>query len=366
MGKREFLQLAHTYSGKKHGIAGWYMSEKLDGMRCLWDGGFTRGMLCSNVPFANVEKHNRFVVKPVATGLWTRYGQPIHAPAAFLDRLPPVILDGELYAGRNMFQHVVSACKKHEPIDSEWDRISYQVFDVPRSDEVFADGVINNINFKKIFKGIDVPVFDQPSSNCGFASRIKWVETVKARWGLKGAWNIHKQHQLPFSSAEAVAAMEAFLDEVLSKGGEGLILKSPNCLWLPERCHTMLKYKPYLDAEGTVIGYTWGKETDKGSKLLGLMGNLILMQDNGMRLELSGFTNEERKMTFLDGYHYDGTPGNVAGGQDASGQGSLHPGEPVAKHIHNPKFPLRSRITYKYRELTDDGVAKEARYWRKA
>ena len=41
---REFVQLAQVYDPKKHGIAGWFVSEKLDGMRCLWDGGITRGL----------------------------------------------------------------------------------------------------------------------------------------------------------------------------------------------------------------------------------------------------------------------------------------------------------------------------------
>lgn len=39
--KRQFLMLAHDYDPKKHSILGWYMSEKLDGLRAWWDGGIT-------------------------------------------------------------------------------------------------------------------------------------------------------------------------------------------------------------------------------------------------------------------------------------------------------------------------------------
>ena len=44
MTRREFLQLAKSYNPEKNKIAGWYLSEKLDGTRCFWDGGITRGM----------------------------------------------------------------------------------------------------------------------------------------------------------------------------------------------------------------------------------------------------------------------------------------------------------------------------------
>lgn len=358
MAKREFLQLAHTYNPKKHGVAGWFLSEKLDGMRALWDGGCSRDMPASEVPFANVEKHARFVVQPLATGLWSRYGQVIHAPGWFLDSLPPVILDGELYAGRGKFQHVVSTVKRLEPISSMWQEITYSVFDAPRADEVFADGLINNTNFKKTFKDVvsKVAVCDQPLRFSGFASRYKWLQALRLRFSSEN-WMLHEQIQLPFKTSDALLTIDKTLDDIIVFGGEGVILKSPSNLWEPQRCHTMLKHKAIHDAEGTVIGYTWGRETDKGSKLLGLMGALIIQQDNGKRLELSGFTDEERVMSYSNGAECPAL---------ASAEGHLHPGAEVTAPIHNPSFPRGSRITYKYRELTDDGVAKEARYWRKA
>ncbi len=49
MPRRELLQLAHTYKPDKHKIAGWYISEKLDGTRCFWDGGLTSGLIESTI-----------------------------------------------------------------------------------------------------------------------------------------------------------------------------------------------------------------------------------------------------------------------------------------------------------------------------
>ena len=358
MGKREFLQLAHVYDPKKHGIAGWFASEKLDGMRALWDGGITRGMLCADVPWANTEKHARFKVQPVSTGLWTRYGQPIHAPAYFLNALPKCILDGELYAGRNRFQHVVSATKKHEPILSEWEPIRYMVFDSPNPHVVFGPGKINNTNFKKTIPTITaLDFFPRQRTNMDwtFQQRLKFLLSLQDHGPV---WTVHDQMQLLFKTADAIEIMEVMLDNVLKGGGEGLILKSPSNIWLPERQHDVLKVKNCQDAEGTVIGYVWGKRTGLGSKLLGLMGGLILKQDNGKELEISGFTNEEREMAWCEESTVEDW------GKDVHHVGASFAGQKVQENIHNPMFPRGTRITYKFRELTDDGVAKEARYHR--
>src|SRR5262249_53879808 len=133
---------------------GWYLSEKLDGMRAYWDGGITRGMSCYEVPFANVEKDGRYVTPPKATGLWTRYGKPIQAPLWFLDELPKFPLDGELTMGRGTFQDVISACRRIEPRDADWEKVSYRVFDLPDYGDTFRDGNLSTPNFTKSFAGI--------------------------------------------------------------------------------------------------------------------------------------------------------------------------------------------------------------------
>ncbi len=45
MARRVLLMLATPINFDKHTFGGWYMSEKLDGGRCFWDGGLTRGFL---------------------------------------------------------------------------------------------------------------------------------------------------------------------------------------------------------------------------------------------------------------------------------------------------------------------------------
>ena len=352
MPKREFLMLAHKYEPGKYGIANWLMSDKLDGVRAFWDGGLTRGMSAIVVPWANVEKDSRLLTERYATGLWTRYGHPIHAPRWWLDRLPPIPLDGELWAGVSSFQRVVSITKCLIP-GPEWRSIKYMVFDSPSLDTVFADGEIKVTNYKKVLRDCASQFGSRWSSNKdlrSFERTLSLLETLDQN----ETFQVHRQEVLPFSTSQAIARVSDRLDEVTSAGGEGLMLRAPHSLWTPARAHTLLKVKGLHDMEGTVVGCTHGRRTELGSKLLGKMGALILKLDSGVRLELSGFTDEERALTTADG--------DVVKAREFA---EAHPGEDAPLWILPSKFPIDSRVTFRYRELSDDGVPKEARYLRR-
>ena len=117
--RREFLQLADHYDPHKHDVAGWFVSEKLDGTRCFWDGGITRGLPTEQVPWASIidpkTGQKKAKIKPLSTGLWSRYGNPIMAPDWWLNQLPCCPLDGELWAGRGKFQLCRSICGGDTP-----------------------------------------------------------------------------------------------------------------------------------------------------------------------------------------------------------------------------------------------------------
>jgi ATP-dependent DNA ligase len=135
---------------------------------------------------------------------------------------------------------------------------------------------------------------------------------------------------------------------ILDKGGEGLVVRDPEQRWIPKRSRGLLKYKPFSDDEGTITGFVSGRKTEKGSKLLGLIGALIL-DYKGKRLELSGLTNEEREFSCA---HY-------------TRYATSHPGEDMLADAQGRFFKVGDKVTFKYRELSDDGLPKEARYWRK-
>eukprot|EP01064_Diplonema_japonicum_P034409 TRINITY_DN7111_c0_g2_i4.p1 TRINITY_DN7111_c0_g2~~TRINITY_DN7111_c0_g2_i4.p1 ORF type:complete len:679 (+),score=205.47 TRINITY_DN7111_c0_g2_i4:745-2781(+) len=88
---------------EKRNLAGWYTSEKLDGVRAYWDG-------------------ERFL---------SRNGNCFTAPDWFKKDIPPgVHLDGELFGGRGKFQTTVSVVKSSNKHDG-WKNLTYEVFDIP-------------------------------------------------------------------------------------------------------------------------------------------------------------------------------------------------------------------------------------------
>src|SRR5262249_52968060 len=119
MARREFLQLAKTYRPGKDKIGGGDLSEEADRTPRFLDGGPTPGVPTEQVPWASIPDPKtgkpKSKVKPLATGLWSRYGNPIIAPDDFLNLLPCVPLDGELWAGRGSFQLCRSICGGDSP-----------------------------------------------------------------------------------------------------------------------------------------------------------------------------------------------------------------------------------------------------------
>lgn len=361
MAKREFLMLAHVFSAHKHGVAGWMLSEKLDGMRCFWDGGVSRGLPKVEVPWANVDKDERYLTQPIATGLWSRYGNVIHAPDWWLDALPPIMLDGELFTVRGDRQRLMSTVKDLVP-GIGWDDVRFFVFDSPPPEVIFANGDITGVNYNKVMDGSEswfqsrAQLRWQASSASVFGSIYKRLCRELADCDEKIV-RVLRQIELPYGVG-ALDAMYASLDVFVERGGEGVILRDPHSWWIPERAKTMLKVKKYLDAEARVIGYTTGRQTDKGSKLLGLMGALVVEYD-GKRLELSGFTDEERTL--------DWTPGECRAELECSPVewAIENPGQEVPDWIQAAHYPRGSVITFTFRDLSRDGIPQEARYQRK-
>lgn len=354
MAKQEFVQLAHTFEPDKHMIAGAFMSEKLDGERAIWDGGISRGLPASQVPYANTVKDYRLKEPPIATGLWSRTGKVIHAPDWFLDLLPPFPLDGELWAGRKNWQQLSSIVSQRVP-DDRWRLVEYKIIDSPPWEALLKPRTIKVRN--------DYSYDVETLARAFAASRIKPDGMgVQPHWTFELVWrflekrlshhgqvSLVPQHELPFNGPKAIAEIERFARRIIAEDGEGVVLRKRSGIWIPERSWDLLKHKPWFDAEGTVIGYYAGKRTDKGSKLLGLMGALEVEWE-GAVFKISGFTDAERKFE---------KPAMRAWAE-------LHPGDHCEDWIENRTFPKGSQVTFKYRELSDDGVPKEARYLRPA
>jgi DNA ligase-1 len=95
------LLLAESWDNAQD-LAGWWMSEKLDGVRAYWDG----------------------------RRLISRLGNTFHAPDWFLQGFPESPLDGELWIGRKQFQRTVGIVRRQDRSD-HWKEVSYVAFDAP-------------------------------------------------------------------------------------------------------------------------------------------------------------------------------------------------------------------------------------------
>lgn len=91
-------------------LSGWWMSEKLDGVRAFWDG-------------------KQFL---------SRQGNLFHAPDWFIEGLPAQALDGELWIDRKKFQRTVSIVRRQDKNDL-WKEVRFLVFDAPAAQGGFED-----------------------------------------------------------------------------------------------------------------------------------------------------------------------------------------------------------------------------------
>jgi DNA ligase-1 len=95
------LLLAETWN-EEIDPSGYWLSEKLDGVRAYWDG----------------------------TGFFSRNGNPFAAPEWFTRGLPNTPLDGELWIGRKQFQRTVSIVRRSDAAEL-WNDVRFLIFDAP-------------------------------------------------------------------------------------------------------------------------------------------------------------------------------------------------------------------------------------------
>ena len=107
------LQLARVYQPGMD-LQGYWVSEKLDGVRAYWDG----------------------------QQLLSRGGNVIAAPEWFLRDFPDQPLDGELWMGRGRFAQVSAAIRRLQPKAEEWRQIRFMLFDLPASGVPFSERII--------------------------------------------------------------------------------------------------------------------------------------------------------------------------------------------------------------------------------
>jgi DNA ligase-1 len=185
--------------------------------------------------------------------LWSRNGNLIHAPDYFLAELPrDVALDGELWIGHGKFEETMSIVRSEMP-DDRWQRVRYMVFDVPHA------------------KG-------------AFEQRMQFLrETISAE---NRFIKVVAQER-----CEGATQLLAARDRVVKEGAEGLMLRQPGSAYEPGRSSTLLKVKPYDDAEATIIAHELGQ-----GRFAGKLGALRVRTDDGREFSIgTGFTEADRE-----------------------------------------------------------------------
>ncbi|GAA3926047.1 DNA ligase [Litoribacillus peritrichatus] len=238
--------LANLYQGSEQ-LENYWVSEKYDGVRAYWTG----------------------------SALFTRSGRKIYAPEAWTKDLPDTPLDGELWIDYQQFDRVSGIISQTTPDVEAWKQVKYMVFDLPEH------------------KG-------------DFQSRYRALQAV-----IDAHQQDHSPAQLvvqrPVPSHQQLAAL---LNRKVKQGAEGLMLRHIHSQYQSGRSNDLLKLKPYMDAEATVVGHQPGK-----GKYLGLLGALIVQNEDGQTFKIgTGFSDSERQSPPQTGerisYQYHGLTKN--------------------------------------------------------
>ena len=254
--------IKETYSVPEPPI-GWWVSEKFDGQRAVWDGA-------------------KFVSRGSGSGDPRVYP---YIPRWFIALMPPSIaLDGELYLGRNSFSETTSILKtkKHsEELEIHWTKIKFVVFDVINEDiyEKRKELLKEIVNERcDLWKYISLP----PYLTKGKCPLILTEQTlIKSNEQLKEIYN-----------------------NLILQGAEGVMIRA-NVPYIPRRSKFMLKLKMEEDSECIIKG----PHKPGTGKYKGLLGS-FRCDFNGKIFYVSSMNDNIRKEYLnpkSEWYHPDNT-----------------------------------------------------------
>ena len=129
---------------------------------------------------------------------------------------------GELCMGRGTFEKLSKIVSKIHPNHNEWRQFSYMLFELPEYPGTFIRRV------RKMVKLTETLI-------------ISWLQPIP---------------QIHLNSENTLLNM---LDEIVTKGAEGLMLHRADSLYHSGRSDDLLKPKPWQDAEDTVVEILPGK-----------------------------------------------------------------------------------------------------------
>ncbi|MDP1864580.1 MAG: DNA ligase [Thiobacillus sp.] len=157
-------------------------------------------------------------------------------------------------------------------------------------------------------------IFELPDAAGDFSSRIQQMRALVTQAAVPWLQLVEQ------TRAVNRAALMQRQDTVVRAGGEGLMLHRADAPYITGRSNVLLKLKPWQDAEAVIVGYTPGK-----GKYDGMTGALIMEMPDGKRFQV---------------------------------------GSGLSDALRRQPPPLGTRITYRYQQLTKNGLPRFARYLR--
>lgn len=249
--KKQFLMLSGgNWIKGKTDVQGWLMSEKYDGVRAY-------------VPACR----NRTTVRRIMS----RNGQDFYPPEGFLDCLPRNMdFDGELWIGPKQFDKVSGILRSRTTQSEGWKDVKFLVFDSPNTKGPFET------RLEKLKEAL---------ASCAspeHRGRIKLVE------------------QVPVQSDDHI--QEHFDRIVKENDGEGIMLKKNGSMYTCGRTKELLKFKPFNEGEGVVVGYTRMKvaratEEEKGGKNKSKFIGAIKVKSGDVTFHVGSGLDEETRRT---------------------------------------------------------------------
>ncbi|MFV7669087.1 DNA ligase [Shewanella algae] len=189
--------------------------------------------------------------------LLSRSGRVIPAPIWFVKDFPAVALEGELWGGYHSFDTASLLARGLGEADS-WRQLGFYLFDAPGLKMAFAER----------------------------------YQTFKQYHQLTPYLYVIEQRRL-----NSTQELHLWLQQVVAKGGEGLMAHRIDAMYLAGRSDALLKLKPVEDAEARVLAILPGK-----GKYQGMMGALLVETEAGVSFRLgTGFTDAERASPPLPG-----------------------------------------------------------------
>lgn len=184
--------------------------------------------------------------------LISRSGRVLNPPEDFLKDFPPFTLDGELWNRRGAFEHVVSIVNS-KSAQEHWNELSYYIFEVPDQ----KGGLLQRLDVLEEYMN---------------KHRVKQIKIIR---------------QVNIKRKEDV---KEYFDEVISLGGEGIVIRDPKEIYYTGRTKRAFKHKPFMDAECRVVSIIEGK-----GKFTGQMG-AVRCDFEGKVIKIgSGFSAYQRK-----------------------------------------------------------------------